>query len=62
MTLQPSPLIELAAYAIYTPTLYIKKIEKHLANLSLVKKCSSDPPQVFRNDVLSTLDFRHSVY
>ena len=37
MTLQPSPLIKLAAYALYTPTLHIKKIDKLLANLTLYK-------------------------
>ena len=40
-------------------SLYINKIEEHLANSTTYKKLNSDPTQAIRNDVLSTLDYLH---
>ena len=38
-------------------SLYIHKIEEHLADATTYKKLDADPTQVIRNDVLCTLDY-----
>ena len=38
-------------------SLYISKIEEHLADPSTYKELSSDPTQAIRNDILSTLNY-----
>ena len=40
-------------------SLYINKIEEHLANSTIYKELNSNPTQAIRNDVLSTLDYYH---
>ena len=40
-------------------SLYISKIEEHLAGPTTYKELNSDPTQAIRNDVLSTLDYLH---
>ena len=37
-------------------SLYINKIEEHLADATTYKKLDADPTQAIRNDILSTLD------
>ena len=43
-------------------SLYISKIEEHLANPYMYKKLNSDPTQAIRKDVLSTLDYLQSTH
>ena len=38
---------------------YISKIDEHLADTTTYKELNSDPSHAIRNDVLSTLDYRH---
>ena len=40
-------------------SLYINKIEEHLANTTIYKELNTDPTQAIRNDVLSTLGYLH---
>ena len=40
-------------------SLYINKIEEHLANTTTYKELNTDPTQAIRNDVLSTLGYLH---
>ena len=41
-------------------SLFISKIEEHLADTTTYKKLDADPTQAIRNDVLSTLDYLHN--
>ena len=41
-------------------SLYIHKIEEHLADATTYKKLDADPTQAIRNDVLSALDYLHN--
>ena len=43
-------------------SLYISKIEEHLADLSTYKEFSSDPSQSIRDDVLSTLNYLYNTH
>ena len=43
-------------------SLYISKIEEHLADSSTYKELNSDPTQAIRNDVLSTLDYLYNIH
>ena len=43
-------------------SLYISKIEKHLANSFTYKGLNSNPTQPIRNDVLSTLDYLYNTH
>ena len=43
-------------------SLYISKIEEHLAGATTYKKLDADPTQVIKNDVLSTLDYLHNTH
>ena len=43
-------------------TLYISKIEEHLAYPSSYKELSSNPTQAIRNDVFSTLNYLHNTH
>ena len=43
-------------------SLYISKIEEHLADPSTYKEVSSDPTQAIRNDVLSTLNYLYNTH
>ena len=40
-------------------SLYINKIEQHLADITTYKELDTDPTQAIRNDVLSNLDYLH---
>ena len=40
-------------------SLYINKIEEHLADATTYKKLDADPTQAIKNDVFSTLDYLH---
>ena len=44
------------------PSLYISKIEEHLADATTYKKLDVDSTQAIRNDVLSTLDYLHNTH
>ena len=43
-------------------SLYINKIEEHLADPTTYKELNTDPTQAIRNDVISTLDYLHSTH
>ena len=43
-------------------SLYISKIEDHLADLFTCKELNSGSTQTIRNDVLSTLDYLHNTH
>ena len=43
-------------------SLYISKIDDHLADSSTYKELSSDPTQAIRNDVLSTLNYLYKAH
>ena len=43
-------------------SLYINKIEEHLADATTYKKLDADPTQAIRNDILSTLDYLHNTH
>ena len=43
-------------------SLYVSKIEEHQADSTTYKKINSDPTQVIRNDVLSTLNHLHKTH
>ena len=43
-------------------SLYISKIEEHLANPTMYKEFNSDPTQAIRSDVLSILDYLHKTH
>ena len=43
-------------------SLYINKIEEHLADPTTYKKLDADPTQAIRNDAFSTLDYLHNTH
>ena len=43
-------------------SLYINKIEEHLADTTTSKELNSDPTQAIKNDVLSALNYLHITY
>ena len=43
-------------------SLYINKIEEHLAELITYKEFNTDPTQAIRNDALSTLVYLHNIH
>ena len=43
-------------------SLYISKIEEHLAEPTTYKELNFDPTQAIRNDVLSTLEYLHKMH
>ena len=43
-------------------SLYINKIEEHLADPTTYMEHNTDPTQAIRNDVISTLDYLHNTH
>ena len=43
-------------------SLYISKIEEHLADPNTYKELNCDPTQAIRNNALSTLDYLHKTH
>ena len=43
-------------------SLYINKIEEHLADATTYKKLDADPTQAIGNDAFPTLDYLHNTH
>ena len=56
------PLDKGSGICLMDTSLYISKIEEHLADPSTHKELNSDPTQAIRNDVLSTLDYLYNTH
>ena len=56
------PFDEGSGICLMDTSLYVSKIEEHLADPTTYKELNSDPTQAIRNDALSTLDYLHMTH